>query len=437
MQEVMTQIDTDGHDLQILRQDAANQDFWLAWTAKNQQLNFQHQETPNLQSVCPQIRFCRSQVRIGTETWQVLIPPSDKSQQLPQTFQQQLWLIRGLGLGITIILATYMAITIRQHRKIQQLVGVKTDQAAQLKQTLNELQATQTQLVQSAKMSSLGQLVAGIAHEINNPVNFIHGNLKYMHQYSQALLELVTAYDRALPQSPDAIQAIKQSVDIDFLRADLPKLLESMQIGTNRIREIVLSLRNFSRLDEADRKSVDLHEGIESTLMILANQLKGTANQPAITVVKQYGELPTVSCYPGLLNQVLINILNNAIDALRATPHNQQPQITIQTNITANQVQIGITDNGIGIREADQASLFNPFFTTKPVGEGTGLGLSIGYKIITEQHQGQIWAESQPGQGTTFWIKIPSGQPLTNPPSERLESLSRKSDRNTTGVNPH
>jgi signal transduction histidine kinase len=276
-----------------------------------------------------------------------------------------------------------------------------------LTETLTALQETQVQLVQSAKMSSLGQLVAGIAHEVNNPVNFIHGNLQHVERYSQDLLAMIDACEQATA-NPQLFETFEAQYELTFLRQDLPKLLVSMQTGTQRIREIVLSLRNFSRLDEAELKVVDVHDGIESTLMILQHRLQQPKSHGAISVVKQYGALPAVQCYPGLLNQVLMNLMANAIDAVAQNPGERPPQLIIQTLQQGARIRIGIRDNGSGISEADQKFLFNPFFTTKPVGDGTGLGLSISYKIITEQHNGKIWAESVVNQGTTFWIELPN-----------------------------
>ncbi|MBE9028683.1 HAMP domain-containing histidine kinase [filamentous cyanobacterium LEGE 11480] len=282
-----------------------------------------------------------------------------------------------------------------------------TQRNSQLENALDELQDTQAQLVQSAKMSSLGQLVAGIAHEINNPVNFIHGNLKHVGNYSQDLLQVMETYEPGDATAQAKLDELKEEYDFDFVREDLPKILQSMQTGTDRIREIVLSLRNFSRLDEAERKQADVHEGIESTLMILQHNLASNAQKLPITIQKQYSDIPAVICYPGLINQVLMNVISNAIDAIADNQPDCPPTITITTQSTDTHIQISIQDNGIGMDEEQQKSLFNPFFTTKPVGQGTGLGMSISYKIMTEQHQGKIWAKSELGQGTTFWLEIP------------------------------
>lgn len=284
---------------------------------------------------------------------------------------------------------------------------------AQLQQEAHQLAA---QLVQSEKMSSLGQLVAGVAHEINNPVNFIYGNLTPANDYIQNLLKLLQLYQRHYPHPVPEIQNEAEEIDVDFLATDLPKLLSSMKVGAKRITEIVLSLRNFSRLDEAEIKAVNIHEGIDSTLMILANRLKFTSERLAIEVIKEYDDLPFVECYVGQLNQVLMNILVNAIDALEESIvsgdwSESKPQIRICTELTGDkEVIIRIADNGLGIPENVKTRLFDPFFTTKPPGKGTGLGLSISYKIITEKHQGKLQCISSPGKGTEFVIAIPLNQ---------------------------
>ncbi|BAZ30973.1 two-component sensor histidine kinase [Cylindrospermum sp. NIES-4074] len=292
-------------------------------------------------------------------------------------------------------------------------------QAQKLTETLHQLQQTQTQLIQHEKMSSLGQLVAGVAHEINNPVNFIHGNLIHANDYFQDMLELLHLYEQHYPHPHPEIQDFSEEIDLEFITNDLFKLLSSMNIGTNRIREIVLSLRNFSRLDEAEKKLVDIHEGIENTLLILHHRWKNSGSGIGISIIKDYGNLPLVDCYPGQLNQVLMNILTNAIDALEELviqrnkcknkfSENFVPTIHISTAVVENKfISIQIADNGIGITEEVRTKLFDPFFTTKPVGKGTGLGLSISYQIIVEKHGGILKCLSEPGQGTEFWIQIP------------------------------
>jgi signal transduction histidine kinase len=289
-----------------------------------------------------------------------------------------------------------------------------------LNQLLEELHQAQVQMLQSEKMSALGQMVAGIAHEVNNPVNFIHANLDYFEEYSQNLIKVTQIYQQYCPNLPEHIQKDIEKFDLDFIIEDFSKIIKSMTVGTNRIRDIVKSLRNFSRLDEADFKTVDLHEGIDGTLMILNHRLKAQGNHLAIEIIKEYGQLPLVECYPGQLNQVFMNLLSNAIDALEELtvnhPEGKTPKIAISSQvILENRVLISIADNGSGIPENIRGKLFNPFFTTKPVGKGTGLGLSISYQIIVEKHGGKIWCDSTLGQGTKFTIEIPV-HPIENTP---------------------
>jgi signal transduction histidine kinase len=290
-----------------------------------------------------------------------------------------------------------------------------TQRTEELSQTLHELQQMQTQLVHNEKMSALGQMVAGIAHEINNPVNFIHGNLTHVNQYTQDLLQVLEAYEQHYANPPESLQELLDEIDINFITEDLTKILQSMKVGTTRIREIVLSLRSFSRLDEAEFKEADIHEGIDNTLMILQHRFQATNNQKEIKVIKEYGQLPSVECYAGQLNQVFMNLIANAIDALeeeiengKAASDYKSPTIWIHTQLTdENKVLISIRDNGVGIPEDIRSKLFNPFFTTKAVGKGTGLGLSISYQIVVEKHRGKLWCDSILGQGTKFVISIP------------------------------
>ena len=289
-------------------------------------------------------------------------------------------------------------------------------QAAQIAQNLKDLQHTQAQLIQTEKMSGLGQLVAGIAHEINNPVNFIYGNLNHANDYTDNLLRLLELYQQQYPDSSPEICEFAEDIDLEFLLEDLPKLLLSMKVGADRIRQIVLSLRNFSRLDESQMKAVDLHEGIDSTLLILQHRLKSNGDSAKILLVKEYGNLPMVECYAGQLNQVFMNVLGNAIDALQSDKLSDRkfvtPQIKISTavgqlNDNVPSAVIRISDNGPGISESMRQRIFDPFFTTKPVGKGTGLGLSISYQIVVEKHGGVLKCTSESGKGTEFAIEIP------------------------------
>ncbi|MHC5597114.1 MAG: HAMP domain-containing sensor histidine kinase [Nostoc sp.] len=281
---------------------------------------------------------------------------------------------------------------------------------AELKQALKDLKKAQIQLIQSEKMSSLGQLVAGVAHEINNPVNFIYGNLQHTDDYTQQLLLLIKLYQNHYPNPEPEIKNANEEADIEYLTEDLPKMLTSMKMGAKRIREIVLSLRIFSRLDEAEFKTADLYEGIDSTLLILQHRIKVQNNRPEIKVLKEYGEIPQIQCFAGQMNQVFMNLLANAIDALEDAFQNKlcpNPLIRISCEQVNDNAIIRIANNGAGIPEEIQSRLFDPFFTTKPVGKGTGMGLSISYQIITEKHGGSLQCISSPGQGAEFVISIP------------------------------
>ncbi|MBW4476318.1 MAG: histidine kinase [Tolypothrix brevis GSE-NOS-MK-07-07A] len=297
----------------------------------------------------------------------------------------------------------------------ENITEIAQTQAKKLEQSLRELQQTQSQLIQAEKMSGLGQLVAGVAHEINNPVNFIYGNLKYIDNYTNDLMQLLGLYQQFYSHPVPEIRDYILKIELAFLIDDLPKIIKSMKVGAKRITEIVLSLRNFSRLDESEMKKVDIHEGLDSTLLILQNRFKERLDRVAIEVVKSYGNVPLVECYAGQLNQVFMNIISNAIDAFESFNNKHclleskinPSKITITTEVIETNVVIRIGDNGLGITETVKERLFDPFFTTKPVGKGTGLGLSISYQIVVEKHKGKLRCASKPGQGAEFCIEIP------------------------------
>ncbi|MEH1869151.1 MAG: ATP-binding protein [Nostoc sp.] len=356
-------------------------------------------------------------VSVQTQSGRLGVIVCEHSRALRSWSDEEVELIRGV--------ADQLAIAIDQvqlYNQSRAATAAATTQAEQLNQVLHNLKQTQAQLIQTEKMSSLGQLVAGVAHEINNPVNFIYGNLTHVNEYTLGLLELVELYQKSNANPTHEVQAHIEAIDLDFMAEDLPKILTSMKMGANRIREIVLSLRNFSRLDEADMKPVNIHEGIDSTLLILQNRLKQTSGNTGIEIVKEYGDIPLVDCYAGQLNQVFMNLISNAIDAL--DNYNSQrtledieanpSQIVIRTQLrNPDRITIQIADNGAGITPAVKQRLFDPFFTTKPAGKGTGLGLAISAQIVAEKHNGAIWCISEPGQGAEFWVEIPISQSST------------------------
>ena len=305
---------------------------------------------------------------------------------------------------------------------LRQSEAREREKAQELEQTLEKLKLTQAQLVHTEKMSGLGELAAGMAHEINNPVGFIHGNLSHVRNYTQDLLDLVDLYQEEYPQTNDRIEDWIEEIDLEFLRGDIDSMLASMENGTDRIRNIILSVRNFSRLDESDSKPAKISEGLESTLLMLQHRLNRHSSLPEIEIVREWGELPKVECYPSQLNQVFAHLISNAIEALdeqrpdwtdkpnddERFPCGPNPAICIRTQVLeGDRIAISIADNGSGISPEIEAKIFNPFFTTKPVGQGTGLGLSISYQIITDLHQGALTCVSEPSLGTCFTIEIP------------------------------
>ncbi|MEH1929361.1 GAF domain-containing sensor histidine kinase [Nostoc sp.] len=346
-------------------------------------------------------------IREGEKLWGLLVAYQNSQPRYWKEEEINLLAQVGVQFGIAIQQAELLEQTKRQTLEITQ--------------ALQELKQTQTQLIQGEKMAALGQLLAGVAHEINNPISFIFGNLIHLNEYTQELLNLVKLYRQNSSLLPTVQQQIDKT-DLDFLIEDLPKTLESMKVGTERICEIVLSLRNFSRTDEVELKPVDIHEGLDSTLLILGHRLKNNNKHSAIEIVKEYGSLPLLECYPAQLNQVFMNLLSNSIDALEEKYKTIQENylklsqrcpiipltIWISTQAVNNQIVIRIADNGLGIPEEVRSHIFDPFFTTKAIGKGTGLGLSISYQIVVEKHHGQIKCSSKPGEGTEFLIEIPT-----------------------------
>ncbi len=294
----------------------------------------------------------------------------------------------------------------------QEEILARVNVQLKLRNLNRQLQQSQFQLMQAEKISSLGQLVAGIAHEIKNPISFIAGNLEHTSNYIEDLIILLNLYQKHLINPPEEITSKIDAIDLDFLLEDLPKMIASMNLGIERISDVIQSLGNFSRKDATQKKAANIHQGIDTTLMILSHRLKANEVHPKIQVVKEYGDLPEIECYPGQLNQVFMNLLSNAIDAIEEGIEASKsliPEIRINTRFVDNKsVKISIYDNGYGICEEVRKKLFDAFFTTKPEGKGTGLGLSISYQIITETHGGTLECLSSEGEGTEFVINIPT-----------------------------
>lgn len=365
----------------------------------------------------------------------------------PQLTDADLEILQTLSNQIAIVIGK-----VELHTQTKEVARLAKAQAQTLTDALRKLQQTQAQLIQTEKMSSLGQLVAGIAHEINNPVTFINGNLSHISSYAEDLLSLLNLYQEQYPNTIEKIQEEVEAIDLEFLREDLPKVLNSMKIGADRISQIVRSLRDFSRTEQAEMKPFNIHEGIDNTLLILQHRLRPQGSYSGIEIIKEYGELPLVKCYASQLNQVFMNILSNGIDALEKQKENRVIKISTEirenadlsgcntaiptlnselpqtsknqdlklANQSAKSVIIKIKDNGLGMTEAVSKHLFDPFFTTKPVGKGTGLGLSISYQIIVEKHGGILKCNSTPGQGAEFWIEIPL-KPVKNQAIDQLQ----------------
>lgn len=347
-------------------------------------------------------------LQVLTQTAETIVQKSDFSIQVPIITEDEVGVlgqvINQLIQRVENLLKTQELYSQTLEQKVDERTQALYSKNKDLKKTLQELKQTQAQLIQNEKMSSLGQLVGGIAHEINNPVNFIHGNIACTKEYVKDIYNLLQLYQTEFPNPPQNIQDEILEIDLDFLIKDLDKILQSMHTGTTRIRDIIISLRNFSRLDESDVKTVDIHEGIDSSLIILQSRFKATGTRPKIETVRNYSYLPAIECYPGQLNQAIMNLLNNAIDSLE---HQQAPLINISTKLIDDSIHIYITDNGVGMSEEVKSKSFDPFFTTKPVGQGTGLGLSVSYKIIVEQHNGKLYCNSTPHKGTEFVIELP------------------------------
>lgn len=345
------------------------------------------------------------------------------------TVKSSFWSSVVPWLGLMMMLGVIMG-EVRRRNIIQSNLQLKT---IELSDTLTQLKQAQVRLIQNEKMSGLSHLVAGIAHEINNPVNFIHGNLKPTQDYMQSLLTLIELYEKNSSQIIPKIQDYRENVDLDFIKIDLPMIMESMRNGTARIYEIVLSLRNFARMDESELKTVNLHEGIESTVAIMRHRLGSNNRRPEITLKKLFGTIPNVKCYAGLINQVFMALLSNAVDAINDCSAEQlrenPPTLEIITAMAGDdRIHISIHDSGTGVPDAVIAQIFDPFFTTKRVGQGTGLGLAIAYQIITERHSGKLTCTTQtqaPNTGTTFTIELPINQIAY---SEQLNQLKAQSN---------
>ncbi|MBE9125828.1 MULTISPECIES: sensor histidine kinase [unclassified Coleofasciculus] len=315
----------------------------------------------------------------------------------------------------------------RAEESLQQSEAKSKAQGQELEGALIQLQEIQKQLLEKEHLSTLGQLLAGVAHEINNPVNFLCNNFPHAQQYTEEMIKLLRLYAKYYPEPAPEIQQQAEAIELDFLIKDFPKTLFSMQMGANRIYQIVHSLKSVSAGTD-EQQSVDIHAGIDSTLLILHYRLKAKGDDGGISVFKDYGKLPPVTCYPCALNQVFMNLLCNAIDALEelkaqrlnskdSDQHSITPSIWIRTEVKNDDnshpwAVIRITDNGLGMKDDVRQRVYEPFFTTKPSDKGTGLGLSISYKIVVEKHGGKLNCISTPGQGTEFVVEVPIAIPI-------------------------
>lgn len=318
------------------------------------------------------------------------------SNQLRHEIEQRKQIEQALNLANAEIIALNKSLQ-GDKNSLEQRVKERTQD---LESTLSTLKETQIQLIQTEKMSSLGLMIAGIAHEVNNPINFISGNTGHLRGYVTVLFELISLYQEVYPLTPD-IELKQQEIDLDFVLEDIYKVVNSIDVGTDRVKQLVSSLRNFSRLDEAEVKEVDLHEGLDSTLVILQHRLKY-----GYEVIKNYGDIPFIHCYPAQLNQVFTNLIVNAMDAMDETDQKHKQLIITSRAIAPDEIQISFKDNGAGMTKEVYEKIFDPFFTTKPVGKGTGLGLGICFQII-QKHGGKIDVTSAPHAGTEFILTLP------------------------------
>ncbi len=386
------------------------------------------------QSLCPfdrQNLACLRSLNWVDGEWSILVLPDTGFGDRPWRAASVL----AVGCIGTVLLSLYLNSNFKHRRQQAFLLNALLISSTQLKrqkeqaeQALSKLMQAQSQLVHAEKMSGLGQLIAGITHEINNPIGFIYGNVSYASQYANDLLGLVSLYQEQFPEMTPEIAQYVEDVELDFIKEDFPQIINSMKMGAERIQELVISMRSFSRLDEAELKPTDLHAGLDSTLTILRHRLKAKGQQPEIVVTRNYGQIPLVECTAGQLNQVFMNLISNSIDALREGDwlDEQPPQIEIATEVLdPERICITISDNGSGIPDEVYSRIFDPFFTTKPVGKGTGLGLSISYQIVTEFHDGQLQCRSIRDQGTQFTIILP----IEGNPAKLDRSLSTVAEK--------